>query len=93
VNLTVAANASRLTIRVRDNGRGIPPEEQEQIFDQFYRGTTAAGKGGLGVGLYITKRIVDRLGGTLICESQNGRGTEFTLVLPLTRPGRNLPSR
>jgi PAS domain S-box-containing protein len=93
VNLTVATNPSRLTIRVRDNGRGIPSEEQEQIFDQFYRGTTAAGKGGLGVGLYITKRIVDRLGGTLICESQNGRGTEFTLVLPLTRPGRNLPSR
>jgi PAS domain S-box-containing protein len=93
VNLTVAANASKLTIRVRDNGRGIPPEEQEQIFDRFYRGTTAAGKGGLGVGLYITKRIVDRLGGTLTCESQNGPGTEFTLVLPLTRPSGNRPSR
>lgn len=87
VNLNVAMNASRLTIGVRDNGRGIPPEEQEQIFDQFYRGTTAEGKGGLGVGLYITKRIVDRLGGSLKCESQNGQGSEFTLVLPVGRPG------
>jgi len=87
VGLAVTTNASRLTIRVRDNGPGIPPEEQGQIFDRFYRGTTAEGKGGLGVGLYITKRIVDRLGGTLTCESRNGQGTEFTLVLPLTRPG------
>jgi PAS domain S-box-containing protein len=87
VNLAVATNDSRLTIRVRDNGTGIPPEEQGQIFNQFYRGTSAAGKGGLGVGLYITKRIVDRLGGSLSFESKNGQGTEFTLVLPLTRPG------
>jgi PAS domain S-box-containing protein len=87
VNLIVATNASRLTIRVRDNGVGIPPEEQEQIFDRFYRGRTSEGKGGLGVGLYITKRIVDRLGGTLTCESKNGHGTEFTLVLPMSRPG------
>jgi len=87
VDLAVTTSASRFTIRVRDNGPGIPPEEQGQIFDRFYRGTTAEGKGGLGVGLYITKRIVDRLGGTLTCESRNGQGTEFTLVLPLTRPG------
>lgn len=87
VDLAVTTSASRFTIRVRDNGPGIPPEEQGQIFDRFYRGTTAEGKGGLGVGLYITKRIVDRLGGTLTCESKNGQGTEFTLVLPLTRPG------
>jgi PAS domain S-box-containing protein len=93
VNVNVDTNASRLTIRVRDNGRGIPPEEQEQIFDQFYRGTTAEGKGGLGVGLYITKRIVDRLGGSLTCESKNGQGTEFTLVLPLMRSGGTSPSR
>jgi signal transduction histidine kinase len=93
VDLAVATNASRLTIRVRDNGLGIPPEEQEQIFDRFYRGKTAEGKGGLGVGLYITKRIVDRLGGTLTCESKNGLGTEFTLVLPHRRPDGSGSSR
>ena len=70
-------------VRVRDNGPGIPPEERAQVFQQFYRGSSTGDKSGLGVGLFITKHIVDRMGGTLTFSSENGDGTEFTLTVPL----------
>ena len=86
VALSVGTDDSRLTVSVRDNGRGIAQEDQPLVFEQFYRGATAADKGGLGVGLFISKRIVDRLGGTLTFQSADGEGTEFILTLPLTTP-------
>ncbi len=86
VALDVGADDSRLTVSVRDNGRGIAVEDRPLVFEQFYRGATAADKGGLGVGLFITKRIVDRLGGTLTFHSSDGEGTEFVLTLPMRTP-------
>ena len=84
VRMQVELNDSRVTVRVRDGGPGIPAEEQELVFEQFYRSGASADKPGLGVGLFITKRIVDGLGGTLSFESAQGKGTEFTLTLPLS---------
>jgi len=86
VVLSVGADDSRLTVIVTDNGQGIAPEDRPLVFEQFYRGATAADKGGLGVGLFITKRIVDGLGGTLTFRSADGEGTEFILTLPVTPP-------
>lgn len=68
-----------LLASVVDDGAGIPPEQLEHIFDPFY--TTK--KGGTGLGLYITHEIVKRHGGALRVTSEPGRGTTFTMELPV----------
>lgn len=75
-----------LSIDVQDQGPGIPPEEQEHIFDRAYRLTRRDGsrREGLGLGLYISRELAQRLGGSLTVHSEPGRGSTFTLTLPLT---------
>ncbi len=74
-------------VEVRDQGHGIPPGEQRRIWDRFYRapGTEhASGSGlGLGVGLYISREIVERHGGQVGVESAPGGGCSFWFTLPL----------
>ena len=60
-------------ISVRDRGRGIPAEQQSMLFQRFYRARTAEGKPGLGLGLYLSKGIVEAHGGKIWFESQEGR--------------------
>lgn len=74
-------------LRVKDSGSGIPREDQRHIFERFFRSAAPATgqKKGFGIGLYVTKQIVVRMGGELSFVSQEGRGTEFILRLPLTR--------
>jgi signal transduction histidine kinase len=73
-------------ISVLDRGPGIPAEEQEQIFDQFYRADKvqqgSASRGGLGLGLYIAKKIVEGHDGEIGCFSREGGGAEFRITLP-----------
>jgi signal transduction histidine kinase len=80
----------RLHIDVTDAGPGIPPEELPYLFERFYRGRQAqAGEGhreGLGLGLYITRAIVQAHGGNINANSVLGLGTTFTVELPLTPP-------
>jgi PAS domain S-box-containing protein len=66
---------------VADEGRGIPPEEQERIFERFERGA-GPGTPGLGLGLYIARQIVERHGGRILVRSAVGRGSTFTVELP-----------
>ncbi len=68
-------------IRVKDNGEGIHPEFQKKIFDMFYRGTVSSH--GSGLGLYITKEVIDRLGGTISVESKSGVGSIFEVSIPV----------
>ncbi len=70
--------------QVKDNGSGIPPEEQEVLFTPFYRGSQARAQGnhGMGMGLYIASSLIKMHGGTLTCTSQLGQGTNFTFTLP-----------
>jgi signal transduction histidine kinase len=68
-----------LVSSVVDDGAGISPDLQERIFDPFF--TTK--KGGTGLGLYITHDIVKRHGGALRVTSEPGRGTTFTMELPV----------
>jgi signal transduction histidine kinase len=78
VTVTTSRVGDRVEIRVTDTGSGIPPERLQSIFDEFV--TTK--RRGLGLGLAITKRIVEQLDGTIAVESAVGRGTSFTMRFP-----------
>jgi signal transduction histidine kinase len=68
-------------LRVEDNGHGIPPARIDKIFDPYF--TTKQGKSGTGLGLYITKKVVEDHNGSLKVDSTPGVGTTFTIRLPL----------
>ncbi len=73
-----------VAIRVRDQGFGIPPSERKRIFRKFVRGSSAKAYGvkGTGIGLAMVKHIVDAHGGKVIVESEPGKGSTFTILLP-----------
>jgi signal transduction histidine kinase len=78
--LTTEAREAHAQIRIYDTGRGIPQDRLASIFDDFV--TTK--HHGLGLGLAISKKIVEQLGGSVTVASEVGRGTTFVLEFPLT---------
>jgi PAS domain S-box-containing protein len=84
VTLEVAGGPARARLTVRDGGLGIPFGEQERIFEKFYRLDPALtrGVGGSGLGLYISRELVSRMGGTLTVRSEPGEGASFVVDLP-----------
>jgi PAS domain S-box-containing protein len=74
----------KISMSVKDNGEGISESNQDKIFNMFFRGTTASV--GTGLGLYICKEIVAKLGGAISVDSQLGVGTTMTIVLPEINP-------
>ncbi|HTM05344.1 MAG TPA: ATP-binding protein [Vicinamibacterales bacterium] len=83
VTLRTARNGDRVTITIQDRGMGIAPEDMVHIFDPYF--TTR--KAGTGLGLPISKNIVDGLGGRIDVRSTPGAGTTIVIDLPLTAPG------
>ena len=79
ISITTEAAGARVTLSVQDTGRGIPPEEIENIFKPFYTTKTR----GSGLGLAIVDRIVKEHKGEITVESNLGKGTKFTIVLPV----------
>jgi signal transduction histidine kinase len=75
---------SRVAVRVRDQGFGIPPSERDQILRKFTRGSGARAHGikGTGIGLAMVKHIVDAHGGKVLIDSEPGKGSTFTIELP-----------
>jgi PAS domain S-box-containing protein len=71
---------------IRDSGIGIPQGSTARLFEKFYRADNVhtVDTEGTGLGLYLVRLIVERFGGTVACESEEGRGTTFTVTLPLT---------
>jgi signal transduction histidine kinase len=80
-------NATQDCIAVTDEGPGIPPSEQELIFERFYRGNKD-GAGGAGLGLAIARWAVEAHGGTLRVESREGAGATFLISLPHQSPSQ-----
>ncbi len=80
-------DASRVRISVEDSGAGIEPERQQQIFQPFTQASddTAARYGGSGLGLSITRQLVELMQGDISLHSEPGKGTRITLDLPLAR--------
>jgi signal transduction histidine kinase len=82
--ITGAAEDGDAVVRVRDEGRGIAPEFVHHVFDTFAQ--AKSGGVGLGVGLTIAKRLIERHGGSITCRSEGlGRGSEFAIRLPLQK--------
>jgi two-component system sensor histidine kinase KdpD len=76
----------RVTIRVADDGPGLPPGSETKVFDKFFRGTTATadGRRGVGLGLAICRSIVLAHGGEIRAANRPTGGAEFTIALPCT---------
>jgi len=93
IRVETTAEDGGVTIRVRDEGPGIPPDEQPRIFDKFVRGSHAreSGAKGTGLGLAMVRHIVRAHGGEVSVESAPGRGSTFTLRLdPVGTPRRGV---
>lgn len=84
VDVRVVRDGTTATLEVMDQGMGIPAAEQKRIFEKFFRAQNVrkVDTDGNGLGLYISKSIVDRLGGTMSFRSDEGKGTTFTVTLP-----------
>lgn len=86
--IRAAANGTHMAVSVRDNGMGIPKEDQPHLFERFYRveKSRTTGAGGTGLGLAIAKELVEAHGGKIKLKSAVGKGTELTVILPLRTP-------
>lgn len=83
VYMTVEEVSGEIKVSVKDSGVGIPPEELPHIFEGFYRGKTGqAAASGHGIGLAVTRQIVDAHDGTIAAQSEYGNGTTVIIVLP-----------
>jgi PAS domain S-box-containing protein len=86
ITVSVGKSGEHAELSVEDRGIGIPPEFRLRLFEPFARGVSARHYGGLGLGLYITKTIVEAHGGELRVESEEGVGTKIIVQLPLRGP-------
>jgi len=82
--VNVEDKGENIVTSVSDRGIGIPPDELQQVFERFHRGrqVSSTNYGGLGLGLYITKQIIERHAGSIWVESREGHGTTFYFTLP-----------
>jgi PAS domain S-box-containing protein len=85
VLVTVEAVGREACLRVADQGPGIPIDALPRLFERFYRGQHAAGSAGLGLGLYISRMLVEAQGGRIWAASTPGAGSTFTIALPLAQ--------
>ena len=70
---------------VRDEGIGIAHEAQARVFEKFERAVSDRHYGGLGLGLYVSRQLVEALGGSIGVQSEPGSGTLFTVRLPMSQ--------
>jgi Signal transduction histidine kinase len=83
VSLIQTSEEDTVTITVSDTGCGMDEETQKHIFDKFYQGDTSHSGDGNGLGLALAHRVIEKLGGTISVMSEPGKGSTFTVILPL----------
>ena len=81
VEIELGGDGAWATVRVRDHGVGLPPEQQEMIFQRFGRAPHTRGYGGLGLGLWIARQFLEAMGGTIRVQSTPGAGATFEIAL------------
>lgn len=89
ISIIVTQDKKRTTLIIKDTGPGIPKEKQALIFNRFERAGAPVSVSGLGLGLYISKQIIEAMSGVIKVEGQEGKGTSFTIELP-NNPTLNL---
>ncbi len=82
VHVNIENKGESVIVSIIDNGEGISKENQERVFEMFYR--ASSNSFGTGLGLYICKEIISKMGGDINLESETGKGTTITLTLPQT---------
>jgi signal transduction histidine kinase len=90
IRVEVGLDGKLARLSVRDHGIGIAPADRERIFERFERAASARHYGGLGLGLYITRQVVEAHGGTIRVASHAGAGSTFSVELPLETPRRDV---
>ena len=97
--LAARGDGEWVTVSVSDNGRGVPPEDVPRLFDKFHRGRVYAEAApqsgnpdevdvsGVGLGLYLARNVMEQMGGRIAVETELGKGSTFTLSLPVWREG------
>jgi signal transduction histidine kinase len=83
VDLVVRAAESSAYLEVADTGPGVAPDEQDRIFERFFRGAAGRKAGGTGIGLTVVKELVHAHGGEIQLRSAPGKGARFVIRLPL----------
>jgi signal transduction histidine kinase len=85
----LGGDAGSVRWEIRDTGIGISREGRRRLFEKFYRAENALAieTEGTGLGLYLARLIVERFGGRITCESQEGEGSTFTVTLPRRNSG------
>lgn len=88
VRVALETKADQVLLSVSDQGMGVPAEQQKLLFERFFRGRNAPSRnfGGLGLGLYISRDIVERHGGRIWLRSTEGQGATFYVSLPRMEP-------
>jgi PAS domain S-box-containing protein len=87
VVVRAAAAGDEVRVSITDRGAGIPEQDRPHLFDRVYRGRATAQAQGLGLGLYIARRLVEAHGGRIWVESTVGEGSTFAFTLPVARGG------
>jgi signal transduction histidine kinase len=89
VAIRVENSGATVQFHVEDRGIGIRAEERAGLFQPFFRAEQARSQGiaGLGLGLAVAARLARAFGATITVESEEGRGTRFTVLMPSVRPG------
>lgn len=83
ITLSYDCNETEFSFHVQDEGVGIPDEDKKHIFTRFFRASTAGSVQGTGLGLNIVKRYVELLNGTITFESKYGKGSKFSVLIPI----------
>jgi signal transduction histidine kinase len=82
VNIQINTNQKEANIKVIDNGVGMAEEHLGNIFKMFYRAQSTSSKQGSGIGLFIVKESLEKIGGSITVNSTQGKGTEFEVLIP-----------
>lgn len=91
VSVVTTESDGKVFITIKDSGIGIKPEEVNKLFTKFHRGTDYMqfDYDGVGIGLYLTKLIINQHGGHITVQSQPEQGSTFTIILPVAKQGQN----